>query len=148
MAKIRVTKEFRFEMAHALHNYNGLCKNIHGHSYIMYVTVMGEPDANPENSDYGMVIDFSELKSVVNREIVKPFDHSVVISKRAGEDYISRVKEITNRYFIVPYQPTCENLLLDFVERVTKVLPFKVKLYSLRLYETAGSFAEWYADDN
>ncbi|MBP7509547.1 MAG: 6-carboxytetrahydropterin synthase, partial [Prolixibacteraceae bacterium] len=43
MAKIRVTKYYDFEMAHALWNYDGLCKNIHGHSYKLHITVIGEP---------------------------------------------------------------------------------------------------------
>jgi 6-pyruvoyltetrahydropterin/6-carboxytetrahydropterin synthase len=49
---------------------------------------------------------------------------------------------------VVDYQPTCENLVTDFAERIKSHLPVKVKLHSLKLYETATSFAEWYASDN
>jgi 6-pyruvoyltetrahydropterin/6-carboxytetrahydropterin synthase len=49
---------------------------------------------------------------------------------------------------MVDYQPTCENMLADFAERLLEALPDEVELYSLRLHETATSFAEWYAEDN
>ena len=49
---------------------------------------------------------------------------------------------------MVDYQPTCENLLSDFAERLLEALPDEVELYSLRLHETASSYAEWFAEDN
>ncbi len=67
---IRVTKEFPFEMAHALWNYDGPCRNVHGHSYRLFVTLSGKPpidvEGNPKN---GMVIDFSDLKSIVKKRL-------------------------------------------------------------------------------
>ncbi|HQH18564.1 MAG TPA: 6-carboxytetrahydropterin synthase, partial [Bacteroidales bacterium] len=59
MAVIRITKEFKFEMAHALWGYDGPCKNIHGHSYYLYVTIIGSPINNPQSPKNGMVIDYS-----------------------------------------------------------------------------------------
>jgi len=59
---IRVTKEFSFEMAHVLWNYDGPCKNVHGHSYRLFVTLSGFPVDNQENPKNGMVIDFGDLK--------------------------------------------------------------------------------------
>ena len=65
MSKIRITKKFTFEAGHALYGYDGKCKNVHGHSYKLYVTVIGVPIADKDNVKYGMVIDFSDLKSIV-----------------------------------------------------------------------------------
>ncbi len=62
---IRITKEFRFEMAHALWNYDGLCRNLHGHSYILRVTVKGQPIADSNHPKFGMVMDFGDLKAIV-----------------------------------------------------------------------------------
>ena len=70
MAKIRVTKFYDFEMAHALWNYDGLCKNIHGHSYKLFVTVIGEPINNENDNKNGMVIDFSDLKKIVKEKLL------------------------------------------------------------------------------
>jgi len=65
MAKIRITKQFTFETAHALYGYDGKCRNIHGHSYKLDVTVIGEPITDMDNVKCGMVIDFGDLKHIV-----------------------------------------------------------------------------------
>jgi 6-pyruvoyltetrahydropterin/6-carboxytetrahydropterin synthase len=94
---IRVTKEFPFEMAHVLWNYDGPCKNVHGHSYRLFVTLSGVPADNQENPKNGMVIDFSDLKSIIKNEIVNIFDHSVVLSNKIDKektDLFSKMLEI------------------------------------------------------
>ncbi len=57
-------------------------------------------------------------------------------------------KKMFDNTIIVDYQPTCENLVADFAARIKQKLPEKVRLHSLKLYETATSFAEWFASDN
>ena len=74
--RIRITKEFKFETGHALYGYDGLCKNVHGHSYKLSVTVVGKPIEDQSHVKFGMVMDFSDLKAIVNTLIVKPFDHA------------------------------------------------------------------------
>ena len=149
MAKIRLTKEFTFESAHALDGYDGLCREIHGHSYRLFVTIKGEPIGEEGNPKMGMVMDFGDLKRIVNGEIVERLDHSFVL--RDSEQNVE-LKAILgtkfNKVVLVDYQPTCENMLTDFAERLQKALPANVELYSLRLHETATSYAEWYLDDN
>lgn len=149
MAKIRLTKEFSFESAHALDGYDGLCREIHGHSYRLFVTVKGEPICEEGNPKMGMVMDFGDLKRIVNREVVDRLDHSFVL--RDSEQNVE-LREMLgakfNKVVLVNYQPTCENMLADFAARLQKALPSNVELHSLRLHETATSFAEWYCDDN
>jgi 6-pyruvoyltetrahydropterin/6-carboxytetrahydropterin synthase len=148
MANIRITKSFTFEMAHALWNYDGPCRNIHGHSYQLYVTVSGQPSKDLNNTKLGMVIDFSDIKKIVNQNVVDFFDHSVVISSRASQPDIERVEQMFEKFYVVEYQPTCENLVIDMAERIRTRLPAYVSLFSLRLVETATSYAEWFAADN
>ena len=74
MKNIRITKEFTIEMAHALHNYDGKCANIHGHSYQLAITLIGEPISDDKNPKLGMVMDFSVLKKIVNEEVISEFD--------------------------------------------------------------------------
>ena len=62
MSKIRITKKFTFETGHALFGHDGKCKNIHGHSYSLFVTVLGRPISESSNPKFGMVMDFSDLK--------------------------------------------------------------------------------------
>ena len=145
---IRVTKEFHFEMAHALLGYDGPCKNVHGHSYRLFVTLSGNPVDDPGNPKYGMVMDFTDLKNIVRNEIVKVFDHAVVVSRSFDREKKEMFTSAFGNAVIVDYQPTCENLVLDFSDRIKSKLPKSVKLHSLRLYETANSFAEWFASDN
>lgn len=148
MSKIRVTKEFGFETAHALWNYDGPCRNVHGHSYKLFVTIAGEPLDEPGNTKNGMVIDFGDLKKLVKREVVDLFDHSVVISRMAGGDRLEAMKKMFGNVLLVDYQPTCENLIRDIAGRIKPQLPEGISLHNLRLYETATSYAEWFADDN
>ena len=149
MSVIRLTKEFTFEAAHMLEGYDGLCREIHGHSYKLFVTVKGEPQCNECSPKLGMVMDFGDLKAIVAREIIDRLDHSFVL--RDTEDNRALAECFQNRFdnvVMVPYQPTCENMLSDFALRLLEALPDEVELYSLRLHETASSYAEWYAEDN
>jgi len=145
---IRVTKEFGFEMAHALLNHDGPCRNIHGHSYKLFVTVSGVPENDPASPKNGMVIDFSDLKRIVRDEIIDRFDHAFVISDNCSCEKLDRFRELSANTLVVKYQPTCENLVADFAGRILKKLPSGIRLHSLKLYETASSFAEWFASDN
>ena len=148
MTKVRVTKEFGFEMAHALWNYDGPCRNVHGHSYRLYVTVIGEPINSQTDPKHGMVIDFGDLKKIVKTTIINKFDHSVVISKEAPHHLLQNIEQMFEKYDVMDYQPTCENLVVDFAGRLMEKLPEHLKLFSLRLVETDTSYAEWYAEDN
>ena len=148
MTKIRVTKEFHFEMAHALKNYDGLCKNIHGHSYKLFVTVMGTPISDITNPKVGMLIDFGDLKRLVNNEITNVFDHAFVLSSKSDFDLSETSHEMFGNTIFVDYQPTCENMVIDFAQRISTILPDNLSLHSLRLYETVTSYAEWFASDN
>lgn len=148
MTKIRVTKEFNFEIAHALWNYDGPCANIHGHSYRMFVTVIGDSIDDENNPKNGMVIDFGDLKNIVNQEIVHPLDHSIILSKKAFDSLNNTGNQMFKKQYIVDYQPTCENMVVDFAQKLLKKIPAGLKLHNIKLYETATSFAEWYASDN
>jgi len=145
---IRVTREFTFEMAHVLWNYDGPCRNVHGHSYRLFVTIAGVPVKDAANPKNGMVIDFTDLKNIVLREIVNIFDHSVVVSSDFDNVKREMMEQTFGNTVVVDYQPTCENLVADFAGRISNRLPSGTTLHSLKLYETAKSYAEWFAEDN
>ncbi|MCK4562624.1 MAG: 6-carboxytetrahydropterin synthase [Flavobacteriaceae bacterium] len=148
MMKIRITKHFDFESAHALYGYDGKCKNIHGHSYHLYVTVIGEPIEGLENPKNGMVMDFGDLKRIVKKEIVDVFDHAVILNKNSPHIELAKtIEEHSHKIVLVSYQPTSENMLFDFAKKVKAQLPQNVFLHSLKLNETANSYAEWFASD-
>ncbi len=149
MSVIRLTKEFTFEAAHMLEGYDGLCREIHGHSYRLLVTIKGEPERDPESPKLGMVMDFGVLKRIVNEQIVERLDHSFMMRNTlAAEQVANDLGYRFSKVVLTEYQPTCENLLSDFAERLLGALPDDIELCSLRLHETASSYAEWHASDN
>lgn len=143
-----MTKEFHFEMAHALWNYDGACKNIHGHSYRLYVTLIGSPIQDENNVKFGMVLDFKDLKEIVNKNVVDILDHSLVVYEKAAGPVLDKVKEMYEKVYVLDFQPTCENLILYIADLLQAALPQSLNLHSLKLFETATSYAEWFASDN
>lgn len=111
---MKLSSRFRFEAAHHLINYNGPCANMHGHSYVLEVSVFGE--VGPD----GFVVDFGELKQLVEQHIVSIYDHA----------YLNRLL----------HQPTAENLLLDIKSRLCKASPLFTHC-ELVLYETHKNWA-------
>jgi len=76
------------------------------------------------------------------------FDHSVVISSKAGELELTNIREMFDKFYVVDYQPTCENLVIHMADILKEKLPTGINLFSLRLCETATSYAEWFSSDN
>ena len=146
MGKVRITKEFKFEMAHALHGYDGLCANIHGHSYRLWVTVRGDVKKEPTHTKDGMVMDFMDLKSIIKPTIIKKYDHSLVLN--ANSPHANLDLSAFDKVYYLPYQPTSENLVTDFANSITSLLPKNVELLKVVLSETVSSFAEWNKDDH
>jgi 6-pyruvoyltetrahydropterin/6-carboxytetrahydropterin synthase len=149
MSNIRITKQFSFETGHALYGYDGKCRNVHGHSYRLSVTVIGTPISDATHVKFGMVIDFSDLKKIVKEDIVDVFDHATVFNKNTP--HVELAKELSDRghnVLLVDYQPTSEMMVIDFAEKIKLRLPKNISLHSLRLQETATSYAEWFASDN
>jgi 6-pyruvoyltetrahydropterin/6-carboxytetrahydropterin synthase len=146
MPNLRITKEFSFEMAHALKHYSGKCENIHGHTYHLSVTVSG-PVVMAENSpNDGMVMDFTDLKKIIQEKILDIFDHALVINEHDSRK--ASLQAIHTKLILTPFQPTSENLILDIVKRIQNNLGQTFTLQKVKLRETSSSFAEWYADDN
>jgi len=148
MKNVRVSKEFHFEMAHALWNYDGLCRHIHGHSYKLFISIIGKPITETKDPKLGMVLDFGDLKALVKGPVVDYFDHSLVINKEAENHRPKEPNEMYDKVHLVDFQPTCENLVIYIAEKIQALLPPGIGLFSIKLYETATSYAEWYASDN
>lgn len=149
MSKIRITKQFTFETGHALYGYDGKCRNVHGHSYKLAVTVIGTPITDSTHVKFGMVIDFSDLKKIVKEEIVDIFDHATVFNQNTPHvELAQELKDRGHHVILVDYQPTSENMVIDFANKIKNRLPENLALYSLRLQETDSSYAEWYQSDN
>jgi len=149
MSNIRITKQFNFETGHALYGYDGKCKNIHGHSYKLSVTVIGKPITDTSHVKLGMVIDFGDLKTIVQEEIVDQFDHATVFNKNTPhKELAEELINLGHNVILADYQPTSENMVIDFAVKIKARLPKNIKLHSLKLQETDTALAEWFASDN
>ena len=146
---IRITKIFTFETAHVLYNYDVKCKNMHVHSYKLFVTVKGTPINDINDVKNGMVVDFGDIKKIVKEEIVDVWDHAVLLNaltphKELGEDLAQKGHKVIE----CNYQPTCENMLYEIAEKIKNKLPSHVQLAYLKLHETENSYGEWLAEEN
>lgn len=138
---ISITKIFRFEAAHAIHGYPGSCKNIHGHSYELQVTVKANQWEEGYVSGLGIIIDFKDLKAIVQAEVVNKLDHKLLLS----QSYLNQNNLFPqlDELIVFDVEPTAENLLIFARDQITKALPDHVQLQSLKLWETRDSYAEW-----
>ena len=143
MSIIKITKQFSFEMAHALRNYDGLCRNIHGHSYKMDITLAGQPLHDETSPKNGMVMDFGDLKRLVNEEIISLLDHALVLNAKMDPQLVETLKQHYEKIVVVDFQPTTENLLSFIAGKLQQRLPGTVALACVRLRETDTSYAEW-----
>lgn len=138
---LSLTKIFTFDTAHALENYPGKCRAIHGHTYTLYVTVIGRIRNEPGHPFDGMIIDFTDLKAWVNESVIRHFDHFLLLKE--GSQLAKLNYPEWDRIYLTPYQPSCENMLLDISHRLQMTVPEGLKINRLRLFETPTSFAEW-----
>lgn len=145
---LRVTKIFDFETAHALWGYDGKCKNIHGHSYKLTVSIAGPVINDNHHVKNGMIIDFSDLKAIVKTNVVEPFDHCLLLNANSPHKEYAEVENGFSKIMLCNYQPTAENMLIDMVKRIQPNLPAHIQLKYARLQETDNSFVEWFTEEN
>lgn len=131
-----VTKTVKFDAAHVLTNHAGLCKNLHGHTYRVDISV-AQTDASRD-----MVIDFKDLKTIATEVICDRFDHAFVYNTTSeGEREIAAVVEKHGmRVVALPFRSTAENLAKYFYEELESRI---VGLAAVRVWETADSSAEY-----
>ena len=134
---ITVTKTVKFDAAHVLTNHQGLCKNLHGHTYRVDVSV-----SQAEDDDRDMVIDFKDLKTIANEVICDRFDHAFIYNtESAGEKEIAAVVEKNGmRTVAIPFRSTAENLAKMFYGELKDRIP---GLAAVKVWETADSCAEF-----
>ena len=130
-----VTKTVKFDAAHVLTDHQGLCRNLHGHTYRVDVSVSVETDGD-------MVIDFKELKGVLSEVILERFDHSFIYNTgSAGESEVAAVVEKHGmRTVAIPFRSTCENLAKMFYNELKDRLS---GLSAVKVWETADNCAEY-----
>ena len=120
------------------------CRNIHGHSYKLTVTVIGDVNSDNSKSDVGMVIDFTDLKNIVNEQVVDKLDHALILK---SDSRFRGIEAKNDKTIYVDYHPTCENLLIEIVALISTKLPNGIILVYAKMNETANSYSEWFLED-
>lgn len=150
MKKVLVTKEVTFDCAHMLTGHEALCKNLHGHTYKVQVSVIGpQIDDGPSSC---MVIDFKHLKEAIQEVIISQFDHAVIFSAlefRGPAENELYAWAVNNgmRYVVMPSRTTAENMAVYFKQDIFNYLVEELELQNVtdvivRVYETPTSYAE------
>lgn len=132
-----VTKTVKFDAAHILTNHSGLCKNLHGHTYRVDISVSRSDDVAGD-----MVIDFKDLKKIATESICEKFDHAFIYNTASpGECEIAAVVEKHGmRTVALPFRSTAENLAAHFFAELSIRI---AGLSSVKVWETADSCAEY-----
>lgn len=143
MKEVRVTRQFNIPMAHRLTNYDGPCKNLHGHTYKLEVTIA----ANKLDKD-GMVIDFRKLKVMVNDNIVKGFDHSMVVNTHGDAidlQLLQNSQQAGMKLALCSSNTTTENLAMVMgsilEDKINAFDGERIHLSRIRLWESPYSYA-------
>lgn len=136
----KIAKEFSVDMAHMLDGHDGKCQNLHGHTYKLQVEVTGELVESGAKS--GMVIDFSDLKAVVKREILDKMDHAFIFDSTSEREcqVAELLTSLNSKNFGIPMRTTAENMAKYMFDRLQEAgLPVSL----IRLWETPTSYCEY-----
>ncbi|MFA8342595.1 MAG: 6-pyruvoyl tetrahydropterin synthase family protein [Rhodothermaceae bacterium] len=132
---MKIAKEFKWEMGHRLTFHEGLCKNLHGHSYKMMVEVEGEPDSD------GMILDYYNLAKIIN-PILAELDHGYMIYSKDTR-LIEFMQEFNSKHVVVDFEATAENMCGYFLNKIKEAeLPSNINKVTVLVYETEDTFAQ------
>ncbi|MCK8824927.1 6-carboxytetrahydropterin synthase QueD [Fuchsiella alkaliacetigena] len=145
---VSVSKEFSWDMAHMLAEHEGLCKNLHGHTYKLEVQVTKEVENRAQcSSTEGMVIDFKELKQIVNNCIIEPLDHAFMYWTESPDELehsLAETLEQGGRKIVkVNFRPTAEMMAVYFFDLLKSEFANRnIILQKVKVWETPSSYAE------
>lgn len=150
MNDIKITKEFTWCMAHMLANHDGKCRNIHGHTYSMQVEIgrkKGGVISAPGKTDHGMVLEFNDLKAIVNEIIIDKLDHAFLYWTDSTDPMEHEIADILKKYdrklVEISFRPTAEEMAINFRDQVNeRIEEFGVEVTSLIVWESPTSFAK------
>lgn len=139
---VKLCKIFTFDSAHQLIGHKGKCSNLHGHTYKLEVVLKGKV-LGPENpSDEGFLIDFADVKKIVNELVIDSLDHSFLAM--GNEPVYTTLKESQSKTTLLGFRTTAENLSVYICYQLMKA---ELPVYSVKLWETSTSWAEVLAED-
>jgi len=145
-AAVRVTRRLEFDAGHRIPDHRSQCRNLHGHRYVLEVTLEGAVADAPGASDNGMVMDFSEIKEIARRHVVDRWDHAFLVY--AGDAAVRGFLETLpgHKTVVLDCIPTAENLAREIFRTLAPHYHghygHALRLARVRLYETPNCWAD------
>lgn len=140
--EVTVCKIFTFDSAHQLVGHKGKCSNLHGHTYKLEVVLKGVPSSEAGHSDEGFVIDFSDIKAIVQQNLVDRLDHAFLAM--GNEPVLETLTRTGSKVALLSFRTTVENMSAYIAYQLKLA---SLPLYAVKLWETPTSWAEVLASD-
>lgn len=143
---MEITTRLEFDSGHRIPHHKSQCRNLHGHRYVLEVTLSGEIIAQSETSEDGMVMDFSDVKKIAKKHVVDIWDHAFLVYQGDSEvlNFLNTLPD--HKTVIFPTVPTAENMAAEAFKILNSQYQDsygnKLKLARVRLYETPNSWAD------
>lgn len=145
LALMEITRRFEFDAGHRVKHHKSKCRNLHGHRYVLEVTLKGEIIQTYGDSSQGMVMDFGDIKDLINEHFVEQLDHAFIVWED-DESVLNFLRHDGHKHVVVPFVPTAENLVVYAKENVSALIEEhtggRVTVSRIRLYETPNSWAD------
>ncbi len=147
--KIEITRRLEFDAGHRIPHHGGHCRHIHGHRYVIEVTVLGQVLDHQGHGDDGMVLDFGDIKKITNELVVEKWDHAFLVAKE-DESLVNFLASIPgHKTVVMDHIPTVENLAQAAFAILAPIFKERfggrLNLSRLRLYETPNCWADVHA---
>lgn len=146
------TKTFTFDAAHRLTSHEGLCYNIHGHTYKVEVTLRSD-EVQSAGSSQGMIMDFKDLKEIAAGKVLDKLDHAYIYNEydvnEIDKDLVQTMKKHGLKTFAFPGVPTAENMSRFFFHEIQNAMTavmdafYSGLVYKVKVWETPTSYADY-----
>lgn len=143
---LTITRKLEFDAGHRIPDHNSQCRNLHGHRYTLLITLVGAVIAQEGRSDSGMVMDFSEVKTLAKAHLVDLWDHAFLVYRHdtAIRQFLDSLPD--HKTVVLEHIPTVENLAQAAFDILKDVYQDKygtgLSLSKITLYETPNCWAE------
>jgi 6-pyruvoyltetrahydropterin/6-carboxytetrahydropterin synthase len=148
MSRFQITRHLEFDAGHRIPNHFGQCRHLLGHRYQIQANIEGKTLNLSGESDEGMLMDFSQIKAIMQEYIIGPWDHCFFVCIH-DHALVNFLKTIPNHKTVITQGiPTVENLAKSAFDilspRIEEMYPGRIQLKQLRLYETPNCWADIY----
>jgi 6-pyruvoyltetrahydropterin/6-carboxytetrahydropterin synthase len=143
---MRITRRLEFDAGHRIPNHESGCRHLHGHRYAIEITLSGDVVAAQGAANQGMVVDFSGVKTLAQREIVDLWDHAFLAWKgdTAVIEFLRTIPD--HRTVVFDEPPTAEHLAAVAFRRLDRALIAqygkRARLERVRIFETPNCWAD------